>query len=546
MSSSAARRRLAAVLFLDIVGSTKLAGELGDGAWRVVLSRFRQVVRQELKHYRGREQDTAGDGFFATFAEPAAALRCAAAIAAGVQELGLDVRSGVHFGECEEIDGKLGGIAVHLGARVMALSGPAEVLVTGTVRDLVAGSGAVFEDIGTHELKGVEGAWAVWRLRSLEEQLPPPLEPDVASARLASLVAEPRRRRRWPLVAGAVGLAAAAAVLGVTLIGRIGGSAAPASLLRLDPGTGRIVAVTHDRNLGCPCTPNLFAVDGTLWQRIGSDGGTLAIRSLKTGALLRTLPIPPGAAGFTIGYGGVWFVEPNRYGNGPVVGTVERTDELSGRVVARASISADLGNGTIAAGNGAIWVLDQDGVLWRLDPATSRVTGHFATNALETNVVVPASGYQWISERLNHEVLRYDPATHQATRFDFAQQPWHLVGVESTRARSVWLLDGQGSTITPIDLKTGRPGQPIGITGKPSQAVVTRGSIWVAGGDVVDRISLSTGAHQTIPLPKGTNATGIAVDPVTGAVWVGNGLEGCIHPGTQSGDPFCPAGFTQG
>src|SRR5262249_30072366 len=114
MSSPRARRRLAAVLFLDIVGSTKLAAELGDRSGRMVLGCFREVVRRELKRHAGREQDTAGDGFFATFAEPAPALRCAATIVAAVQELGLDVRTGVHFGECEEIDGKLGGIAVHL------------------------------------------------------------------------------------------------------------------------------------------------------------------------------------------------------------------------------------------------------------------------------------------------------------------------------------------------------------------------------------------------------------------------------------------------
>lgn len=131
-----------------------------------------------------------------------------------VQDLGLDVRAGVHFGECEEIDGRLGGIAVHLGARVMALSGPAEVVVTGTVRDLVGGSGATFEDLGPHELKGIEGLWAIWKLRSLEAELPRPLEPDVAAARLASLTAETKRRRRWPLAAGALALAAAAAADG--------------------------------------------------------------------------------------------------------------------------------------------------------------------------------------------------------------------------------------------------------------------------------------------------------------------------------------------
>jgi class 3 adenylate cyclase/streptogramin lyase len=475
MASSPARRRLAAVLFLDIVGSTKLAAEVGDAAWRVVLGRFRQVVRRGLKEHEGREQDTAGDGFFATFAAPAPALRCAAAIVSAVQELGLDVRAGVHFGECEQIDGRLGGIAVHLGARVMALAGPAEVLATGTVKDLVAGSGATFDDRGTHELKGVDGRWAVYRLKSLQVALPPPLEPDVAAERLAALTGE-RRRRRWPIAAAALGLAAAA-IAGVVIAGQVGGAeVAPASLLRFDPGTGRFVAAADNGELGCPCGvhPNLWSVDGTLWERTGPSGQTIAIRSLQSGRLLRTLPVPFGTAGFAIGFGAVWLVQPVPNSNSIASGTVERVDELSGRVVARVSIPADLGNGTIATGNGAVWVLDQDGVLWRIDPGTNRLSGHFDTGANETTILVPAAGYEWISERLNYDVLRYDHTTHEAKRFHLAQQPWRLAGVESPKARSVWLLDGQGDTITSIDSKTGQPGQPFGLTGQPSQAVLTR------------------------------------------------------------------------
>ncbi len=291
----------------------------------------------------------------------------------------------------------------------------------------------------------------------------------MAAARLASLTAERKPRRRWPLAAGALALAAAAAV-GVVIAGQGGtagsAAAAPASLFRLDPGTGRIVGVAHDRELGCPCRPNLFAVDGTLWERIGPVGQTLAIRSLKTGRLRRTLPIPAATAGFTIGYGAIWVVVPTPQNfRLAAVGTVERLDELSGRVIEKVSIPADLGNGTIAAGNGAVWVLDQDGVLWRLDPATGHVSGHYETNALETSVLVPAAGYEWIGERLNHEVLRYDPRTLQAKTFHFAEQAWQLIGVDSPKTRSIWLLDAQGGTITSIDPKTGQPGQPIGLTG---------------------------------------------------------------------------------
>jgi class 3 adenylate cyclase len=214
MSPSAVRRRLATVLFLDIVGSTALASELGDGRWRIVLARFRQAVCRELRQYGGREQDTAGDGFFATFGEPAQALRAAAAVASAVQQLGLDVRAGVHTAECELIEGKLGGVAVHIAARVKSLAGPAEVVATGTTKDLVAGSGATFAELGTHELKGVEGRWALYRLLSVEVHLPPPLQPDVAAARLAAVTHPVHQSRKWPLAAAAAAVAALAAAGG--------------------------------------------------------------------------------------------------------------------------------------------------------------------------------------------------------------------------------------------------------------------------------------------------------------------------------------------
>ena len=154
-------RVLATVLFTDIVGSTEKATELGDRRWRELLEHHHDVVRRHLARYQGRELDTAGDGFFATFEGPARAIRAAQAIAGGVRRLGLDVRSGVHTGECERHDGKIAGIAVAAGARVANAAGPGEVLVSQTVKDLVAGSGIAFEDRGEHELKGV-GAWRLY------------------------------------------------------------------------------------------------------------------------------------------------------------------------------------------------------------------------------------------------------------------------------------------------------------------------------------------------------------------------------------------------
>jgi pimeloyl-ACP methyl ester carboxylesterase len=155
-------RVLATVLFTDIVGSTQHASALGDRAWRELLERHHSLIRGELNRYRGREIDTAGDGFLAMFDGPARAVRCASAIVAAMPGIGLEVRAGVHTGEVELMGAGLGGIAVHIGARVAALAQAGEVLVSGTVRDLVAGSGIEFADRGEVALKGVPGQWRLF------------------------------------------------------------------------------------------------------------------------------------------------------------------------------------------------------------------------------------------------------------------------------------------------------------------------------------------------------------------------------------------------
>jgi class 3 adenylate cyclase len=153
---------LATVLFVDIVGSTEHATRLGDRGWRDLLDRYYAIGRRQLARFRGREIDTAGDGLFAAFDGPARAIRCGSAIADAVRVLGIAVRVGIHSGECEVIGEKVGGIAVHIGARIAGQAGPGEVLVSSTVRDLVAGSGIPFEDRGRHSLKGVPGEWSLF------------------------------------------------------------------------------------------------------------------------------------------------------------------------------------------------------------------------------------------------------------------------------------------------------------------------------------------------------------------------------------------------
>lgn len=160
-----ADRVLATVMFTDIVGSTERAVELGDRAWRDVLEHHHALVRDALARFRGREVNTAGDSFFATFDGPARAIRCACAISQSVRPLGINVRAGLHTGECEVIGENLGGIAVHIGARVGALATAGEVLVSSTVKDLVAGSGIDFQSRGYHTLKGIPGEWHLFAIR---------------------------------------------------------------------------------------------------------------------------------------------------------------------------------------------------------------------------------------------------------------------------------------------------------------------------------------------------------------------------------------------
>ena len=157
-------RVLATVMFTDIVGSTSKTAELGDRGWKDLLGEHHARVRSQLSRFRGIEMDTAGDGFFAVFDGPARAINCAKSIHRTLAEVGLEARIGMHCGECERIDGKVGGLAVVVGSRIASMAGPGDVLVSQTVKDLTAGSGLTFEDKGEHELKGVPDRWHVYRV----------------------------------------------------------------------------------------------------------------------------------------------------------------------------------------------------------------------------------------------------------------------------------------------------------------------------------------------------------------------------------------------
>src|SRR5262249_22133127 len=186
---------LATLGFTDIVASSQVAEERGGRRWRELPARHHRIVREGLREYGGQELDTAGDGVFARFESPASAINFAAATADVLRELGIEIRAGIHIGECEVFEGKLSGVNVHAAARTMSLAGPGEILVTGSVRDLVRGGGFGFADRGAHALRGIEGEWRLFEVTSIEDSHRSPRSPRVRRRRGAARSSRPRSSR---------------------------------------------------------------------------------------------------------------------------------------------------------------------------------------------------------------------------------------------------------------------------------------------------------------------------------------------------------------
>ena len=303
-------RFLTTILFVDIVGSTELASSIGDAAWQGLLSRYYATVRDRLRRFGGREIDTAGDGLFAAFNAPADGIRCASAIRDAATELGLTTRAGLHMGEAQTIDGKVGGIAVHIGARIAAMAGPGEVLASSTIKELVEGSGLQFEDRGEATLKGVPGQWRLYVAL-------PPVAADVTasgarvSAGVRSSVAHrtapagalgrivPRSPRARGLVVAAVAIVLAATVGNILLAGKAGpsptpgpsglGTANPSAIQTTAPTTGKSAVA------GVPSTtgPTVTAPAGPTAVTSASAPGTPAPSTVAPVAVAR---VSPGAS----------------------------------------------------------------------------------------------------------------------------------------------------------------------------------------------------------------------------------------------------------
>jgi class 3 adenylate cyclase len=357
-------RGLATILFLDIVGSTQIATELGDRRWRELLGRFRATVRKELKRHRGHEEDTAGDGFCITFAQPAEAVHAAAGIVGAVHEIGLDVRCGLHFGEAETIDGRRGGIAVHIGSRIMSLAGAAEILMTTTVRDLITGTEASFDDAGSHELKGVPGAWQIWRVRVLDgAPVSGAMDAGEAAAIRAVLgqtIRRSRMRRALLVVAGLVAIAVVGGLAALVVAGPT-----PPTLVKIDPANNSVSGQVTDQYRAEHRPNGLWSVNGALWQASNRGFTGLVRRDMQTGAVLQTIPVSGDPRAGAFGFGSIWI------GGLSEPGSIDRWDAVTGKPIARLKVDAPIAS--MDAGKTAIWVLGEKGELFKIDPITNQV-----------------------------------------------------------------------------------------------------------------------------------------------------------------------------
>jgi class 3 adenylate cyclase/streptogramin lyase len=483
---STSGRILAAVLFTDMVNSTSIAEELGDSRWKTVVDRHHVIVRRELKRFGGRELDTAGDGFFASFREPAPAIECACAAADAVRELGIEIRSGVHFGECTRIGRKLGGITVVVGARIMTLGGAGDVLVSSTAAELARGAGFGVEDRGLHVLKGVDEEWRVAAVVSVDgKPRSAPLDRADAETRLARIQPDSgHRRRRTPIIATAVAVAIAAVSFVVVLNARTEALVpGPDTVARIDARSGTFNDVIA---VGSHAFPDGVASGaGRLWVISAND--TLSAIDTTSSNTTEVFGTPSTPTGIAFADGRVWVTYGFSSEAQRRIDVLDPSMTDPGLVAAPFSDSIPDGSYPIAAGAGALWIAD---------PLGSTV--------------------------IRYDLGTGDPPTSLALPNDTG--PIDLRVSEVGTSPSVWVAGGRVASVFRANaVHTQRPVEAFG-TGNDvptALAVAPGGSVWTVGqeSDSVSALSPSgTSLVHQVLADRCDGPTAIAV--TTEAVWV--------------------------
>ena len=480
-------RRIATVLMLDVVGSTHVAAQMGDARYRELSSRFNRLVRAQLKRFGGKEEDHAGDGFFATFPQPDQAIRCAAALAEEVRSLGIEIRSGIHSGQTEDQAGKTHGIAVVIGARVMSLADAGDILVTSTTKELVTGSGFGFEDFSAHELKGVPGTWQVYAVTAVDGvERSRPLPASEAAERRATIEPGPVRAHRRPALwaAAVIAALAIATVVAFALADRPDSVTPPLADGRSTVPSSAVVEVDPE---GDP------AIVTSIPIRVERHG---------TGAI----PLPPGAHPIVVGQGGVWtvrfrslyHVDPSR-------------SEVRKRITLEVPISFSF---TLAEGSDKVWVAF-DGGLVEVNPATDEQSLVMSYGTMAATVDVAHGGrFVWVGVG-NGQLIRFDPGTGR----DVKRAIGDSIDAIAFGHGSVWTLDVVGETLTRFDPDTMRRLAQIQVDG--DRVAIGDAGVWVLSRTLgtLTRIDPSTN-DVTGVVQVGSAPTGIAAG--AGAIWVGD------------------------
>ena len=503
-------RLLTTVLLTDIVGSTERAAAVGDRGWKDLLARHHAIVRRELRRFHGRERDTAGDGFFATFDQPAEAIECAVAINEELRALGLEIRAGIHTGEAELMDGKVGGMTVHVASRALGHAGPGEILVTNTVREIASGADVAFSDRGVHQLKGVPGRWHVYGAEWKRRAEPVATLEPVEATRLGAT----SPTRQWLLIVAAViAVTAVIAVAGVVAWALLAGGdsspplvAVPNSAIRIDAATDGIVSVVPagDKPTG------IASGDGTVW--VVAQGGRLLTAIPTAGGAPRTIGLPGSPTGIAVGEGAAW-VTFGFGASGERQGLVLRVS--AGAEQEQHKIDVASGATGIAVGENAVWVVNGNAnTLTKIDPATRTIVKTVDVGE-QPVAVTTGEGSVWVAHGVGKSVWRLDPQTLARTReIAVADAPTAITAAFGR----IWVASASGNSVVVIDVATNTLVSTIKIEQGPRGIAAGADALWVAGARNalvrIDPASRAVVASVSLSGP----AEGVAVSGTS--VWV--------------------------
>src|SRR5919109_2258813 len=477
-------RGLGAVLFTDIVGSTAIAAEMGNTRWSELVSRHHRLIRHELRRFDGHEQDTAGDGFFATFERPVDAIRCAFAATEAVRTLGIEIRAGVSFGQLELVEGKAGGLIVNTAARVMSVAGAGEVLVPAAVRDLVPGTGISFDDHGTHHLKGIEGDLPLFRVTGVDGRpAAEPLDAIDAAERREAIV--PATRRRAGLVGGILGAAVVVAV-GIWVFARNGTTepreaATPARFVvefETETGDARQLIAYPDPGRGeiSRFATSIAAGQGAVWIEDPTAFTPTIIRVDPFHAEIRRIVVRTGAPStfhlsVVTAFEAVWVSSDQLMRINPAT--------YPSRAVLQIPFPrGGLGASSLAVDRKHLWIGTTQGILLRMDP-TGKVTGErMVTDGIQ--LVAASEDGVWVVDQLAGAVARVDPGSlRKVAEVPFAGN----VDAIAVMGDHVWILDFETGLLTRISVLEDRPVGQVTVPASATSLAAGLGAVWIGHDD---------------------------------------------------------------